>query len=589
MGRKPSYEELAQRVKELESPCPSKETEEGGAFWETNWFQLLLNTMRDGIDVVTYDYLVVYANDHLKKMIGCEEVEDRRCYEAFLGRESPCENCPMRRASASGRTETEEMRLDEGRVIELRASPMILPSGERGAIELVRDISSRKAAEDALKREKERFRILVEKSPLGICLIRAEGRYAYVNPKFTETFGYTLEDVPRGREWFKKAFPDPAYRKEVVSCWVREHDGAAPGEPHPRTLKVTCKDGSKKVVHFRSVTLEGGDMLVISEDITEKKRLESMLVRAQRMEAAGTLAGGIAHDFNNLLMGIQGNTSLMLMEVPPSHPHYHRLENIEQHVKSGADLTKQLLGFARGGKYEVKPSSLNETLRQTLSMFGRTTKELSVHTAYEEEIWTVEIDRSQIKQVFLNILVNAWQAMPGGGDLYIETENVVLDDRYVTPYRVPAGRYAKASITDTGTGMDEATRQRIFDPFFTTKPMGRGTGLGLASAYGIVKNHGGIINVYSERGRGSTFNVYLPASQGEVVEEKAEEEEILQGTETVLLVDDEEIILEVGEALLKSLGYEVVLSSDGKEALSTYAENQDRVALVILDMVMPDM
>jgi two-component system cell cycle sensor histidine kinase/response regulator CckA len=231
------------------------------------------------------------------------------------------------------------------------------------------------------------------------------------------------------------------------------------------------------------------------------------------MEAIGTLAGGIAHDFNNLLMAIQGRTSIMLMDKDSSHPDFGHLKGIEGYIGSAADLTKQLLGFARGGKYEVKPTDLNELIKKETRMFGRTKKEITIHEKYEDNLWPVEVDRGQIQQVLLNLYVNAWQAMPSGGELYIRTQNVTLDENYLKPHQFEPGRYVQISITDTGIGMDKATRERIFDPFFTTKEIGRGTGLGLASAYGILKNHGGFINVYSEKGHGSTFNIYLPASE----------------------------------------------------------------------------
>ena len=307
------------------------------------------------------------------------------------------------------------------------------------------------------------------------------------------------------------------------------------------------------------------------------------------MEAIGTLAGGIAHDFNNLLMGIQGRTSLMLMNIDSSHPNYVHFKEIEDIVKRGADLTKQLLGFARGGKYEVKPTDINNLISKSSDMFARTKKEISVYGKYQEGIWTVEVDKGQIEQVLLNLYVNAWQAMPGGGELYLRTENITLDKSYVKPFDIKPGRYVKISISDTGIGMDEATRQRIFEPFFTTKEMGRGTGLGLASAYGIIKNHEGFINVYSEQGQGTTFNIYLPASDKEIIKEKELPCELLKGTETVLFVDDEEMIREVGGALLGQLGYKVLSAGNGKEAVEVYSNNKDKIDMVVLDMIMPEM
>jgi len=308
------------------------------------------------------------------------------------------------------------------------------------------------------------------------------------------------------------------------------------------------------------------------------------------MEAIGTLAGGIAHDFNNVLMGIQGHASLALLYADSGRPHSQHLKGIEDMVQNGAYLAKQLLGFARGGKYEIEPTDLSQLIEKNSEMFGRTKKEIKIDIKHKDNIWPVEVDQGQIEQVLLNLYLNASQAMPGGGCLYIEISNVVLDKDYTKPFGVKSGKYVKTSITDTGIGMDEATRQKIFDPFFTTKEMGRGTGLGLASVYGIINNHGGIINIDSEIGKGTTFNIYLPASEKEVtIKEERLVGEILRGTETVLLVDDEHIILDVGQEMLKEMGYEVLLARSGKEAVEVYKEYKDEIDLVILDMIMPEM
>jgi nitrogen-specific signal transduction histidine kinase/CheY-like chemotaxis protein len=338
-------------------------------------------------------------------------------------------------------------------------------------------------------------------------------------------------------------------------------------------------------------------VLCVARDISERKQaekkkqqLEAQLQRAQKMEAIGTLAGGIAHDFNNLLMGIQGRASLMMMDKDSSHPDFEHLQGIEEYVTSAADLTKQLLGFARGGKYEVKPTDINEMIKKSSRMFGRTKKEIKIHRKYQKDVWTVEADQGQIEQVLMNLYVNAWQAMPGGGDLYVQTENVTLDEDYVKPFEIEPGGYVKISVTDTGVGMDEDAQQRIFEPFFTTKEMGRGAGLGLASAYGIIKNHSGFINVYSEKGEGATFNIYLPASEAEVGGQKSEiSEDVRHGDQTVLLVDDEEMIIDVGGQLLEKMGYKVLIAKSGKEATEIYEKNKDKIDMVILDMIMPDM
>ncbi|MFH2076601.1 MAG: response regulator, partial [Pseudomonadota bacterium] len=278
---------------------------------------------------------------------------------------------------------------------------------------------------------------------------------------------------------------------------------------------------------------------------------------------------------------------LMLLDLDPSQPHYERLNRIEEQVQSGADLTRQLLGFARGGRYDVKPADMNNILENSSSMFGRTKKEITIHRKFRKDLRPVEVDRGQMEQVFMNLYVNAWQAMPGGGEIYLETEDVLLSDEQAVPYAIKPGKYVKISVTDTGTGMDEKTRERIFDPFFTTKGMGRGTGLGLATVYGIIKGHKGMIHVDSEPGHGTTFHIYLPASKREVVKEKRATGTIARGTETILLVDDEKMVLEVSKELLESTGYRVYPAGSGQEALAVYMEKQKEIDLVILDMIMP--
>jgi two-component system cell cycle sensor histidine kinase/response regulator CckA len=342
-----------------------------------------------------------------------------------------------------------------------------------------------------------------------------------VNRSFCQTFEVTPEetegrliyelgdfqwDIPALRELLEEILP----RKTTFDNFEVDHDFKKIGR------RIMLLNARKIYRPTNQIEL----ILLAIEDVTERKRLEAQLRQAQRMEAVGSLAGGIAHDFNNLLMAIQGNTSLMLLDTDTIHPHYKRLKNIQSCIQSGAELTRQLLGFAGGGKYEPKPTNLNDIVKRAARMFDLTKKEVKIHTKYQKDIWTVEVDQGQIVQVLLNIYMNACQAMPGGGKLYLQTENVTLDEDYVEPSNVKPGKYVKISITDTGLGMEEATHKRIFDPFFTTQEMGKGKGFGLPSAYGIIKNHGGIINVFSEEGEGTTFDIYLPALEKEVTKQQ---------------------------------------------------------------------
>jgi len=464
--------------------------------------------------------------------------------------------------------------------------------------------SENEVLNEKLAISEERYRDLVQNSPDIIYTLDEQGNFTFISQALERLLSFKIEQLV-GKHYTTIIYEEDLKKAEWFFNERRTGDRAAAGIK----LRLKVYSDSARFMHceVRHVTIElksngmynkpakENDKKFfgtygVARDISDRKRLEAQLQQAQRMEALGTLAGGISHDFNNLLMGIQGRTSLMLMDKDSSHPDFEHLKGIGDYVKSAVDLTRQLLGFAMGGKYEVKPTDLNNMIKKTSQMFGRTKKEIKIHRRYQEEIWTVEADQGQIEQVLLNLYVNAWQAMSGGGELYIETENVTLNEEYVKPFDVELGKYVKISITDTGIGMDEATQQRIFDPFFTTKEMGRGTGLGLASVYGIIKNHGGFIDVHSEKGEGTTFNIYLPSSESEVKGQKSEiSEDVRHGDETVLLVDDEDMIIDVGEQLLEKIGYTVLIARSGKKAMDIYTKYEGKIDIVILDMIMPDL
>ena len=268
------------------------------------------------------------------------------------------------------------------------------------------------------------------------------------------------------------------------------------------------------------------------------------------------------------------------------------MEDIEQHVKNGAELAKQLVNFARKGKYEVNTTDINQLIDKGIEMFDKTKKAITIYKKCSDDLETVEVDQSQIEQAFLNLYINAGQAMPDGGKLYIETQNVNIDKTYVKDkeFNIKPGKYVKISVTDTGVGMDKETERKIFEPFFTTKDTGEGIGLGLASSYGIVKNHGGFIDVYSEKGKGTTFNIYLPVSEKNYIKEADKTECVKKtGTETILLVDDEKIIRNITEKMLNKLGYQVLTAANGLNAVEIYKNNKDKTDMVILDMIMPEM
>jgi len=592
MAEKPTYEELEKRIKELEKEAAEhkqakevlKETEQK--------YRHLTESLLDTVYEFDRQGKFTYVNEAGTHMFGYSKEEILNDLQVQDTMVEEVRNLSQRAISEifKGNTTVGErtfLRKDGSQFIgEIHSGPIYKGEEVVGVRGVLRDITEQKQAEVALRESELKFRGLFDLSPQAIAVTDVEtGRLIDVNDTFCKVTKYDKEEL-LGRTTTELGFYSKGDRDRFIGKLQPT------GKIHGLEMDFKAKDGSalKSVMFARYLQLKGKTFIITAFlDMTERKRLESQLQQAHKMEAVGTLAGGIAHDFNNLLMGILGSTSLMLFNITSNHPHYESLKNVEQYVQSGAKLTKQLLGIARGGKYAVKPTDLNNLLEKTSEMFRRTSKDIRIYAKYQTDIWPVEVDQSQIEQVLLNLYVNAWQAMPNGGDLYLQSENVFLDEEHVRLLSLKPGRCVKLTITDTGVGMDEATIQRIFDPFFTTKEMGRGTGLGLASVYGIIKNHDGIIDVFSKKGEGATFTIYLPASDKQIIEENEMPREVLKGIEMVLLVDDEDSIVDVGEKILHMMGYQVLSARSGKEAVELYQKNQARIDIVVLDMIMPEM
>jgi PAS domain S-box-containing protein len=436
----------------------------------------------------------------------------------------------------------------------------------------------------------DRYRDILEKIDEGYFEVDLEGNFTLLNPALARILGYEGQDltgrnyktclgsenIPRVRDRFHQVFRSGGAAMLMDGSHVRKDGSTVDIE----TSLALMKNEQGLPLGFRGVV----------RDITERKRMERRLIQMHKMEAIGTLAGGVAHDFNNLLMGISGLASVMRLDLEPDHPHYKKLITIENQVANAAELTQQLLGYAREGQYEVKLVDLAEILRRTAAMFGRTKKEITITRDCDEALLPVEVDEGQIEQVLMGLYLNASQAMPVGGALTLEARNITIGEgEDHLPFETKPGEYVRVTVRDTGVGMDEKTLERVFDPFFTTREMGRGAGLGLAAAYGIVKSHGGFIDVSSAVGQGTAFDIYLPASRKKAAPVEKEQEFNAPGVETILLIDDEEVVIDVSREILEMLGYKVFTARSGREAIDLYALRKGEIDLVILDMIMPGM
>jgi PAS domain S-box-containing protein len=551
-------------------------------------------------------------SDEVYRIFGIEPQAFGATYEAFLDRIHPDDRsavdaaytASVRERAGAYEIEHRIVRLDTGEVRhvherghhEYDAAGAVLRS-----VGMVQDITDRKRAEEALRQSQEKFRQYFENAPNFIYIISTEGTILDANPAAVRVLGYSSKDELIGRPLIGTVYAASSRDKarELLQSWretgkleneeLRIVTGA--GEERTIILNVSSvRDGHGQLIH--SVSFQT-DITDIKRAEVERENLQNQLRQAQKMESVGRLAGGVAHDFNNMLAVILGHTEMALEQVDPAQPIHADLTGIHKAAGRSADLIRQLLAFARKQTIAPRVLDLNKTISGMLNMLQRLIGEdISLDWNPNADLWPVKVDPSQIDQILANLCVNARDAIAGVGKVTIETENSALDDDYCATHAgFVSGEYVRLAISDNGCGMDKETLSHLFEPFYTTKEAGKGTGLGLATVYGIVKQNNGLINVYSEPGQGTTFTIYLPRHIGKNHQHQTEgaPQSVGRGHETILLAEDEPALLELTTKMLKRQGYRVLAASTPGEAIRLAREHSGEINLLMTDVIMPEM
>ena len=470
-------------------------------------------------------------------------------------------------------------------------------------LSLAESISQQRQVEIALRESEERFRLLLQQAPIAMSTSNEKEEVDYVNDRFSETFGYTLEDIPNLKSWWSKAYPDERYRQEVLETWKIVMKTASQVQPNiaSHEFKVTCKDGTVRDVEIFGNKIGRKD-LIIFNDITERKhaekyreQLEEQLFQSQKMEAIGRLAGGVSHDLNNMLMPIIGYAEMAAERFPAEDPGRNYVGQILKAADRARNLNSQLLAFGRKQIFELKPIDLRLVVVGIKEILSRTVREnILINITLPDSLRNIRADTRQIELVLMNLAVNAQDAMPNGGVLTISLQDANIENQGdLLSGDVPPGSYVLLTVSDNGIGMKKETVAHIFEPFFTTKELGRGTGLGLSTVYGIIKQHGGYICVNSEPDKGTIFKIYIPSIEGVSSEQTltsiSDTPEDLKGQgQTILLMEDNEMVRTMVSESLQRWSYKVIAPDTVDQCIDIVRTPTISIDLLLTDVIMPD-
>jgi len=551
-------------------------------------YRSMMEAIIDAVYICSSDFKVEYMNPVMIKRTGRDAIGEL-CYKAINNLDQQCPWCVHDQVQKGETIEIDMLSPRDNRLYNVSNVPISHEDGSISKMTIYRDITNKKQAE----KEQILLSTAIEQASESIIISDGQGKIQYINPSFEQLSGFDPEDlIGQNFRILKSDKHDEAFYREM-------YDSLSKGKIWIGHITNTMKDGTLREFETRisPVHDSSGEIInyvSVNRDVTQEVALEAQLRQSQKMEAIGTLAGGVAHDFNNLLTVINGNAHLAFMQIDKDSPLNEYIEEIKDAGNNAALLTRQLLAFSRKQIIQPKVLSLNKVLDKSEKMLRRLIREdIELTLDLDSELWPVNIDPGQIEQIMMNLVVNAKDAMPGGGKLLIETANAHLDSAYFRKHGVDnmPGAYAMIAVTDNGTGMDEETRDRIFEPFFTTKELGHGTGLGLSTVYGIVKQHNGYVWIYSEPGKGTTFKVYFPKAGADEVSDTEEQvaDDLLIGSATILVVEDSKTLLKMTQKMLEKYGYRILTAQNGREALEVFSGHGGPIHLILTDVVMPKM